>query len=229
MPGPAKSRRLTFGSALLLLGLFVGCTTAGPTAAPTPARVLIIGDSISVGYTPFVREQLQGVAEVVHNEGNAGHTGRGLERLDSWLEGGPWDVIHFNWGLWDLAYRPDGSKERGLDKVNGQQSWSLQEYSEHLGLLVARLEQTGAVLIWASTTPVPEGEPGRFAGDELRYNGAALGVMEGRDITVNDLHAFAQPRLSQLQRPANVHFTPEGSRALGDQVSRSIRAVLRRR
>ena len=66
-------------------------------------RILIIGDSISIGYTPFVKELFQGRAEVVHNPGNAQHTGTGLENIDLWLGDGHWDVIHFNWSLWDLC------------------------------------------------------------------------------------------------------------------------------
>ena len=48
-------------------------------------NVLIIGDSISIGYTPFVKEALEGKANVVHNEGNAQHTGTGLIKLEEWL------------------------------------------------------------------------------------------------------------------------------------------------
>ena len=37
-------------------------------------KVLIIGDSISLGYTPHVVQQLEGRAEVKHHKGNAQHT-----------------------------------------------------------------------------------------------------------------------------------------------------------
>ena len=55
----------------------------GPTRAREVPRVLIIGDSISLGYTPYVASILKGRAEVVHNPGNAPHTGLGLRRLKS--------------------------------------------------------------------------------------------------------------------------------------------------
>jgi hypothetical protein len=85
-------------------------------------RVLLIGDSISIGYTKTVIELLKGKAEVHRVQGNAGHTGMGIERLPKWLDpkNGKWDVIHFNWGLWDLCYRNPESKTQGRrDKVNG--------------------------------------------------------------------------------------------------------------
>ena len=42
-------------------------------------RVLIIGDSISLGYTPTVKKLLADKAVVVHNKGNAQDTGYGLK------------------------------------------------------------------------------------------------------------------------------------------------------
>jgi len=44
-------------------------------------RVLIIGDSISVGYTPFVKSALSNRMEVVHAPGNSAATATGLKRL----------------------------------------------------------------------------------------------------------------------------------------------------
>lgn len=189
-------------------------------------RVLLIGDSISIGYTPFVRELLAGVAVVHHNPGNAGHTGRGLEQLDAWLGDGHWDVIHCNWGLWDLAYRPGGSKTDGLDKQSGTISWTPEQYEQHLRRLMARLQRTSAKLIWASTTPVPEGEPGRFPADAARYNEVAARVMQELHVPIDDLFAHAAPRLAELQQPRNVHFTAAGYRYLAEQVARSIAAAL---
>jgi len=176
-------------SFLLLSPLSGSSPPKGKPAKGNLPRVLIIGDSISIGYTPAVQKLLEGKAVVAYNPGNAGHTGRGLEHLDEWLGPGNWDVIHFNWGLWDLAYRPNGSKTRRLDKVNGTRTWSLKEYQDHLRKLVQRLKATGAKLIWATITPVPEGEPGRFQGDEVRYNAAAEKIMKNNGIAVDDLYA----------------------------------------
>ena len=53
-----------------------------------PKNVLIIGDSISIGYTPHVVEMLKGTAVVKRHKGNAGPTLRGLEQIDSWLGDG---------------------------------------------------------------------------------------------------------------------------------------------
>ena len=73
-----------------------------PTQHKLLPRVLLIGDSICGGYEKGVKRLLDGKAEVVKNAGNAEYTGTGLKKIDEWLGDGKWDVIHFNWGLWDM-------------------------------------------------------------------------------------------------------------------------------
>jgi len=118
-------------------------------------RVLLIGDSISIGYTVPTRKALEGKANVHRPQANCGPTTRGLQAIDQWLGDGKWDVIHFNWGLHDLKYI---SAKGGLTDVDkGKQQVPIGQYEANLEKLVLRLKKTGAKLIWASTTPVPEG------------------------------------------------------------------------
>jgi len=193
-------------------------------------RVLLIGDSISIGYTPAVQELLKGKAWVQRIPGNAQHTGTGLEKLDQWLGDESWDVIHFNWGLWDLCYRnPDSKTQGGRDKVHGTLTTTLPQYKQNLEKLVERLQATGAKLIWAATTPVPEGEGGRIQGDAARYNAVAAEIMKARGVTINDLHAYILPRQAEFQTaPGNVHFTKEGSQYLAEKVAAAITEALER-
>ncbi len=191
-------------------------------------NVLIIGDSISIGYTPFVKEILQDKAVVQHNPGNAGHTGMGLDNLEKWLSDTHWDVIHFNWGLWDLCYRHPDSKNPGQrDKINGTLTHTPEQYEQNLRQLVKILKATQASLIWATTTPVPDNEAGRFKGDAVKYNQVAARVMRENDIPINDLYARAFPQLAEYQLPnGDVHFTREGYRFLAQQVAEQITKAL---
>jgi len=195
---------------------------------PNLPRVLIIGDSISLGFPRPTRQLLEGKANVHHNPGNAAHTGVGLHSLKKWLGEGHWDVIHFNWGLHDLCYRNPKAKTQGRrDKVDGTLTTSLDQYEKNLRELVTQLKATGATLIWASTTPVPPGEIGRFEGDELKYNAVAVKIMKENGILVNDLHAHALPKLKQIQQPdGDVHYTPKGYEYLAQRVAESILAAL---
>lgn len=187
-------------------------------------RVLLIGDSISIGYTLPTRELLKGVANVHRIPTNGASSDVGLAKLDEWLATGgagkKWDVIHFNWGLHDLKHWKDGKLDMSGPQVN-----AVDAYEKNLRAIVAKLKETGAKLIWANTTPVPEGSQGRVARDEVAYNAVAARVMKENRVAIDDLHAIviAKP---ELQRPQNVHFTDEGSQALAAQVAAEIRKAL---
>ncbi len=190
-------------------------------------NVLIVGDSISIGYTQPVMAELKDVANVKRVKANCGDTPRGLEKLETWLGDTKWDVIHFNWGLWDLCYRHSDSKVQGnRDKLNGSQAVPPKHYEKNLEGLVQRLEKTGATLIWASTTVVPENEAGRVVGDDVTYNKIAAKIMRKHGIAIDDLHALSATLVDQRTAPNNVHFTKDGYAKLGKQVADSIRTSL---
>jgi hypothetical protein len=191
---------------------------------PGLPRVLLIGDSISIGYTLAVRDELKRKANVHRPATNCGPTIRGVEAIDQWLGSGKWDVIHFNFGLHDLKYVDDAGKNAPPDK--GHPQVSPADYEKNLETIVGKMKKTGAKVIFATTTPVPEGAQARIKGDEKKYNEIAAGVAKKHGVAINDLYAFALPRLAQIQLPANVHFTPEGSKVLGKQVAEEISKAL---
>lgn len=196
--------------------------TPDPAFAPVQdvaglPRVLIIGDSISIGYTVPVRRLLDGKANVHRIPVNGGPTLRGTADLARWLGTEKWDVIHFNFGLHDLR-RMDGGKRQVEPEA----------YEQNLRAIVAELRKTGAKLIWATTTPVPEGKltPPREFGDVGAYNAIAAKVMKENGVAVDDLNAHITPKLAQLQKPHDVHYSPEGYAFLAEAVSRSISEAL---
>ena len=193
----------------------LGLLAMGLAFAAEP--VLVIGDSISIGYTPVVTTLLAGKADVKHHEGNAAHTNNGVAKLDEWLGTTKWKVITFNFGLHDLKIMENGEHQVGL-----------AQYEKNMDAIATRLEKTGARLLFVTTTPVPEGKlnPLRKPGDEVLFNEAALRVMKSHKIPVVDLYGFAKPRLAQIQTPANVHFTKEGSAMLAEVVAKAIEEQL---
>ena len=134
----------------------------------------------------------------------------------------------FNWGLHDLCYRnPDVKSVGNRDKVNGTQSVPPALYEKNLEELVQRLKKTGAKLIWASTTKVPEGESGRFAGDEIKYNQIAEKIMMKHGVQINDLHILSSSlKPAFFHKPGDVHYTTQGSTVLGNQVAKTIAKAL---
>jgi acyl-CoA thioesterase-1 len=192
-------------------------------------RVLLIGDSISIGYTLDVRKLLEGQANVHRIPTNGGPTTNGLANLKAWLGDKNWDVIHFNWGLHDVKFivGDDKSKIVPVETPAAKHQVPLAEYEKNLAALVATLKGTGAKLIWCSTTPVVPGTNGRRPEDVPAYNEAAARVMKAAGVHINDLYAYALPRLGDgNQLPQNVHYSPAGSKMLAEKVAQEIAAAL---
>ncbi len=218
---------------LVLLG---GCV--GPSeqhhSSKGPIRVLLLGDSISIGYTDYVREGLGERAVVVRpmladdeRAENCAGTTYGKDQIVRWLalNGGGFDVVHFNFGLHDLK-RVDPNTGKPSGQATHPRQAELGVYMTQLQQITEDLRQSGARLIFATTTPVPKGKvyPLREPEDVVHYNAGAKELMSRLGVEVNDLYEWALPRLDQIQRPANVHFTPEGSQALAGRV---VDAILR--
>jgi acyl-CoA thioesterase-1 len=197
------------------------------TADANLPKVLLIGDSISGGYSKEVKRLLEGKAAVTGPIANAEATIYGVAKIDEWIGTTKWDLIHFNWGLWDIY----GWKYAKEDR-------SPAMYEQRLDTLVTRLKKTGAKLIWATTTPVcREAETTmlkQFKTEvkispelEKEYSDAALRVMKKHDIEVNDLHAVIKPQQEKVQGIDNVHFSGAGYGTLGHAVANRIATSLK--
>ena len=204
---------------------------------PDLPNVLIYGDSISIHYTQSVREKLTGQANVYRLFRNGGDSSSFIGKMskmhDAMRDGQldepwtfNWDVIQFNVGLHDMKYLLGKKK----DKVNGKQVSSLEAYKKNLEEIIAYLKQLApdAKLIFATTTPVALDEPGRIAGDSVKYNAAALEVLaQHPDILINDLYAFTKPHHREWAiADDNVHYNEAGHQAQGDEVAKVLLEVL---
>lgn len=176
---------------------------------PQLSRALLIGDSVSRGYTQSVRKVLAGKASVHRAPANCGPTSLGLRKIDVWLGEGNWDVIHFNFGIHD-------------------RNTPVGDYSQRLEQLVERMQQTGATLIWASTTPIPDDAAKKqTAASIVDRNKAAAEIMAKHGVVTNDLFTAITPHLSRMQNPNDVHFNAAGYEFLGQQVADAITAILK--
>ena len=176
---------------------------------PKLPRVLLIGDSVSRGYTQPTRKVLAGKAAVHRAPANCGPTTSGLKNLDAWLGEGKWDVIHFNFGIHD----------RGTPAA---------DYVKRLEEIVVRLEKTGAKLIWTSTTPIPDNPVQKqTAASIVEKNALAAEIMKKHGIPTDDLFAAMTPRLTEFQPPLDVHFTGAGYDFLGATLGEAILARLK--
>jgi len=185
----------------------------GQGARRAKPRVLLIGDSVCTYYTPFVKSGV-GTRADVRRSGHLADTRYGLEHIGKYLDGDPYDVIHFNWGLHDV--KPVKGRKNNVP---------VEEYEKNLRELVRRMKKTGAKLVFATTTPVGP-RAARKDADVVRYNEAALRVMQTEDVPVNDLYALIHPQRDALQLNEGVHFTEKGNRIIGEAVAAKILEAL---
>lgn len=191
-------------------------------------RVLILGDSISIGYTPTVKQLLAKDTLVMRPKENCAGTTNGVAKIDQWLKikGGRFDVIWFNFGLHDLKrVRPNG---KNSNNPKDRRQAEPAAYEANLRKIVAKLKQTGAALVFATTTPIPKGgvRPHRDVADAERYNQIARRICREHGIAVHDLYAFARKHQQKIQPRVDVHFTREGSAMLGEEVAAALREIL---
>ena len=195
-------------------------------------KILIIGDSISGGYFPFVKKNLIGKAKVfqpTYYDKNGkiksccGGTSQAVKEIGIYLSDIKWDIIHFNFGLHDIKH---------IDPITGKNSKNLshphqaspEQYEKNLIEIVEKLKRTGAKLIFATTTPYPHklGKQMRSPGMPKVYNEVALRVMNNNGIEINDLYGLVLPRMEELQRPNNVHFLEKGSEVLAEHITKLL-------
>ena len=170
---------------------------------PGLPRVLIIGGSISIGFTLPTRALPNGKANLHRIPENGQSTTYGLAQLTRWLGDGKWDVLLFNLGIWDARCDP----ATGLPRTNRE------DYEKNLREMVRRLQATGAKVLFATMTPMPPFMKGRKFDSIPERNEIAWKVMKETGVFVIDLYNHILPRMAEFQYPEDNHFTRRDPRA----------------
>lgn len=180
--------------------------------------VLLLGDSIRLSYQPLVAERLDGKARVFGPSDNGRFALYTLMRLNDWLaECGNPDLIHWNNGLWDLGQCP----HRHPNQI------PIADYAGNLRVLIQRLRETKARIIWRTTTPVSPTRGWRDnwffdPEDVARYNRVAASLMEEEGIACHDLGAVVRERMDECLDVDGVHLSPAGQTLCADDVTRTL-------
>ena len=180
-------------------------------------KIMLIGDSIRMGYDEYVKNALQGVAEVSYPKENCrfaeyvlryAHEWKSELKLDSDV-----DLVHWNAGLWDA-----------LELFGDEPLTSLSYYENAIARIDKRLRMLfpKAKLVFATSTNVCEEmsipEFTRHNSTIEKYNCAALSALSSTDTVINDLYSLTAA-LPRSYRSDWVHFyTPEGTEAIGGRV-----------
>lgn len=191
--------------------------------------VILLGDSIRVGYQDGVAKALDGKAVVWGPRENCKSSAYMRENLAKWIgEQRRPAVIHVNAGLHDLVL-----------KEPGQNVTHLADYTENVRAIIEELKTVdGAKIIWATTTPVVDelNSAARAAGTQdgkrvawreneqvIRFNQAAAEAIKDSGIAVDDLYTLVHEMNDQdLFTEDGVHFSIYGREFLGDAVAKSI-------
>ena len=177
--------------------------------AENPPRILLIGDSISNGYAPWVRESFRGRFAVDFFQTSEGTRHPNLTRAVEFLLGRrEYRLIHFNNGI----------------HLHGAE---VGEYGENLGRLFSLLREKGkkAELVFATTTPVHKKEDPAVPDEERtrlfrQYNQTAVSLCGRLGIPVDDLFQTAWE--GNLRKVDEFHFAEDGYRKLAQAVTACI-------
>ena len=189
-------------------------------------NVLLIGDSIRLGYCEHVKELMNGVADVHWPAENCEFAQHVYVHLSWWrpLAGDPAgvDLVHWNCGHWDAAHW------RGDDRpLNSHELYA--DMLERITVHIRRIFPNAKV-VFATTTPMnPDGsqsENTRTTADIAAYNKVAKSVMKRLGVTVNDLFAAMQDA-DPAMFIDSTHFTEAGYRQLAAQVAGVISGLLK--
>lgn len=188
------------------------------------AEVVLIGDSIRMGYQESVRQELEGEATLWEPKENGGTSANVLAHLDEWVLSRQPTVVHLNCGLHDLK------KDFDAEQCN----IPLEQYRANLEAIFESIQtRSESRLIWAMTTPVNEKwhheRKGfdRFEADVAAYNAAALELAGRYDVPIDDLfEVVMRAGRDEHLSPDGVHFTEAGSKLLGKAVAEAIRKLL---
>ncbi len=187
-------------------------------------KVVLIGDSIRIGYEPYVIAELEGICDVWGPTENGGDSNNALCHLDEWVIDRQPDIIHLNCGLHDMKIEND---------LNNRQI-PLDKYTENVKKIIDQIvSKTNAILIWATTTPVHEKNHRNVKGfirlesDVEAYNTAATAIAQNAGLTVNDLNqVITSIGRDELLLPDGVHFTDDAYKLLGEKVTEIIKQQL---
>ncbi len=192
-----------------------------PVTDPALPKVLLIGDSISIGYAPVVVNGLKGKANVscLFTSYHVGTLPILEKEIAGALAHGLYAVIHFN--------------DMGLHGLPPEQIPAGQ-YESKLRAYVDFLEKNagGAILIWTTTTPISVkdhlDQPAPLNPLVGERNAIAARVMQERNIRTDDIYRLVADK-PQLHRADGIHWLPEAQVLQGRQAAAVIGEALKKR
>lgn len=180
-------------------------------------KVLLLGDSIRMGYDSIVKEMLGDDYLVCYaDDDNGRFTAYTLWQANQFFrEYGHFDIVHWNNGYWDMH----------TEAPMTEPITPLCDYPYMLRRIIRLCRANCDRLIFATTLPVPSADDMRSYDNDtvLAYNNAALEVMRQEGVEVNDLYSLTAQKDDFYKCADRLHLTQEGYRVCAEQIVRMIR------
>lgn len=207
-------------------------------------NVLLIGDSIRLGYQQQVAELLEDDIHIYAPEENCRFTKYCLWGMHAWMEawGNPHiDLVHWNTGIWDLHHATaDGELFTSLDEFvrdNERMYYQMRSYASKLvwatiipaGKVLDEKVKVNALINSAESGPAPIylGAPQKEWNENVRrYNEATCKMYESHGVVINDLYSTLCPDLEGNLSEDGCHPNERGYQLLAQQVAQTIRTQL---
>lgn len=187
-------------------------------------NILLVGDSIRIGYDKAVKKSMEGIANVYFPDKNcmfASYVLRFIHEYKDKLEMEHVDVVHWNAGLWDCLRLFEEDPHTPIDV-----------YAYYIDRICQRIKKVypDAKVIFATSTMVRSElmskDFKRYNEEIAAYNEAAVEIVKKYGFEVNDLYAVSAT-LSDAAHSDNVHYyTAEGTEALTKQVLKYLAEAL---
>ena len=190
-------------------------------------KVLLLGDSIRMGYDEYVKEILSGEFEVIYDDADNGRfSAYTLWQANQFFKNyGRFDVVHWNNGYWDM----------NIEYPMKEAMHPVDEYVHFLGRILNGIRNNGAVPVFATTTPILQKElaaevikegvaPFEYDNEWVKkYNAAAVSFMKKEGVIVNDLYSLCLADKHYYKCPDLLHLTEEGYKKCAEQTADIIR------
>lgn len=179
-------------------------------------KLLLLGDSIRLGYREAVQKELEGEFEVWSPDDNCRFAKYTLCNLVGWLQecGAP-DVVHWNNGLWDtcVRYEEDGCFT------------SVEDYVRDMLKILRELKKHTSKIIFATTTPVNPLHENQNNETIARYNAHIVPILREEGVVINDLNALVLPNIDAYICEDKIHLSEAGVQACGKAVAEAVRKL----
>ena len=179
-------------------------------------NLLLIGDSIRMGYDKSVKRTLEGKANVIFPTDNCRFAAYLLRKFHEYLsdiKGEDIDVVHWNAGLWDCLRLFEEDPHTPIDV-----------YAYYIERVCVRIKKIcpNAKVIFATSTKVlsekMDKDFKRYNEEIEKYNEVAIKTVKKYGFKINDLYSLSVALPEEAHSDAVHYYTSAGTEAFTNQV-----------